>query len=149
MTTRTAQKMKFSIKDFFSKCDQIRSFLRIWSHSLKKSLMGNFIFCAVSWGNTSFHFDNHLAPFHLWYREIVPKYEKYCKCFFLDWEFNYRNKAFLIWSSPALREKCPDTEFFLVHIFLHSDWIRRFTGPYLDTFHLVMIVNQWKQPKQI
>ena len=22
--------MKFSIKDFFSKCDQIRSFLRIW-----------------------------------------------------------------------------------------------------------------------
>ena len=32
----TAQKMKFSIKDFFSKCDQIRSFLRIWSHLLKK-----------------------------------------------------------------------------------------------------------------
>ena len=25
----TAQKMKFSIKDFFSKCDQIRSLLRI------------------------------------------------------------------------------------------------------------------------
>ena len=30
----TAQKMKFSIKDFFSKCDQI---LWIWSHLLKKS----------------------------------------------------------------------------------------------------------------
>ena len=44
----TAQEMKFSIKDFFSKRDQIRSFLRIWSHSLKKSLMENFIFCAVS-----------------------------------------------------------------------------------------------------
>ena len=28
----TAQKMKFSIKDFFSKCDQIRRKLRIWSH---------------------------------------------------------------------------------------------------------------------
>ena len=42
-----AQKMKFSIKDFFNKCDQIRSFLRIWSHLLKKSLMENFIFCAV------------------------------------------------------------------------------------------------------
>ena len=39
--------MKFSIKDFFSKCDQICSFLRIWSHLLKKSLMENFIFCAV------------------------------------------------------------------------------------------------------
>ena len=43
----TAQKMKFSIKDFFSKCDQIRSFLQIWSHLLKKSLMENFILCAV------------------------------------------------------------------------------------------------------
>ena len=43
----TAQKMKFSIKDFFSKCNQIRSFLWIWSHLLKKSLMENFIFCAV------------------------------------------------------------------------------------------------------
>ena len=43
----TAQKMKFSITDFFSKCDKIRSFLRIWSHSRKKSLMENFIFCAV------------------------------------------------------------------------------------------------------
>ena len=39
--------MKFSIKDFFSKCDQIRSFLRIWSHLLKKSLIESFIFCAV------------------------------------------------------------------------------------------------------
>ena len=43
----TTKKMKFSIKDFFSRCDQIRSFLRIWSHLLKKSLMENFIFCAV------------------------------------------------------------------------------------------------------
>ena len=43
----TAQKMKFSIKGFFSKCDQIRSFLRIWSHLQKKSLMENLIFCAV------------------------------------------------------------------------------------------------------
>ena len=45
--SHTAQKMKFSIKDFFSKCDEIRSFLRTWSHLLKKSLMENFIFCAV------------------------------------------------------------------------------------------------------
>ena len=39
--------MKFSIKDFFSKGDQIRSFLRIWSRLLKKSLMENFIFFTV------------------------------------------------------------------------------------------------------
>ena len=43
----TAQKMKFSIKDFFSKYDQIRKKLRVWSHLRQKSLMENFIFCAV------------------------------------------------------------------------------------------------------
>ena len=43
----TAQKMKFYIEDFFSKYDQISSLLRIWSHTLKKSLMENFIYCAV------------------------------------------------------------------------------------------------------
>ena len=54
----------------------------------------------------------------------------------------------------SLREKCPNTEFFLARIFSHSDWIRRDTsylsvfspnvgryGPedtsYLDTFHTV------------
>ena len=37
----------FSIKDFFSKCDQIGTFLRICSHLLKKSLMKNFISYAV------------------------------------------------------------------------------------------------------
>ena len=37
----------FFIKDFFSKCDYICRFLRIWSHLLKKFLMENFIFCAV------------------------------------------------------------------------------------------------------
>ena len=42
------KKMKFSIKESFSKLDQIRSFLRIWSHLLKKFLIENFIFCAVS-----------------------------------------------------------------------------------------------------
>ena len=44
----TAQKMKFFITDLFSKCDQVRSFQGIWSRLPKKSLMENFIFCAVS-----------------------------------------------------------------------------------------------------
>ena len=40
------KKLMFSIKDFFSKCDQIRRKLCVWSHLLKKSFMENFIFCA-------------------------------------------------------------------------------------------------------
>ena len=56
--------MKFSISDFFSKCDQIRSLLRIWQHLLKKSLMENFIFVLYTDVTASndhknlFHFPN-------------------------------------------------------------------------------------------
>ena len=54
IVTLTVQKIKLSIKDYFGKRDQIRRKLRIWwklqiwSHLLKKSLMENFIFDAVS-----------------------------------------------------------------------------------------------------
>ena len=34
--------------------------------------------------------------------------------------------------SNALRENCPNAEFFLVRIFLHLDWIRRFTIYYVN-----------------
>ena len=57
----------------------------------------------------------------------------------------------------SLLEKCPNTELFLVRIFLYSDWIRRDTQylpvfssntgkygpeitPYWDTFHVVYSV---------
>ena len=52
----TAQKMKSSIKDFFRKCDKIRSFLRIWSHLQKKSLAnGNLHFlCSDILDTTSY-----------------------------------------------------------------------------------------------
>ena len=54
--------MKFSIKDFLSKCDQIRRKLWICSHLLKKSLIENFIFCAVDLIEISQRFSavNHL-----------------------------------------------------------------------------------------
>ena len=44
----TVQKIKFFIKDFFSKCNQICRKQQIWSHLLKKSLMENFFFF-VQW----------------------------------------------------------------------------------------------------
>ena len=47
------KKKKFSIKDFFSKCDQICSLV-------KESLMGNFIFCAVIFirETSEYHYSN-------------------------------------------------------------------------------------------
>ena len=41
------KKKKFSIKDFFIKCDQIRRILQIWSHLLNTFSMENLIFCAM------------------------------------------------------------------------------------------------------
>ena len=48
------------------------------------------------------------------------------------WRANFEiNLNFLIEPfsnmTKTLREKCPNMEFFLVHIFLHLDWIRRLT----------------------
>ena len=43
----TTQKMKFSFKDLFNKCEQIRSFMRICLPLLKKFLAEKFIFCAL------------------------------------------------------------------------------------------------------
>ena len=57
------KKMKFSIIDFFSKCDHI------WSHLLKISVMESFIFCAVPREKPvpSNHLDSHCycIPWHV------------------------------------------------------------------------------------
>ena len=70
--------MKFSIKDFFSKCDQLYRNLRIWSHLLEKSLMENFIFlCNVRYDDTrSFNFFSFSKHFVL-YGQIISYEEIY------------------------------------------------------------------------
>ena len=83
----TAQKIKFSIKDFFRKCDQIRRKLRIWSHLLKKSLIENFIFCAVFWLRAKIIEELTLA--------ISERKSQLCLF-------------------PSVRGKCTNMEFFLV-----------------------------------
>ena len=57
-------KNEVSVKDFFGKSDQIRSFLRIWSRLWKKSLMENFIFCAM-YGLLVLGIRFHSGPFYL------------------------------------------------------------------------------------
>ena len=69
-TTSTAQKMKFSFTDYFSKCDQILRKLRIWSHLLKKSVMENFIFCAVKF-DMSFSNLKETMKAYFWYRHTL------------------------------------------------------------------------------
>ena len=94
--------MKFYIKDFFGKCDQIRRKLRIWSYLLKKSLMNNLISCAVFCrtdirASKGFHYlcsKKSLAKFHMqphgqahsiicWFTKFPRKYPwrecKFCE----------------------------------------------------------------------
>ena len=47
ITLALHKKWKFSIKDIFSKCDQIRIFLWSWSHLLKKSSIKKLHFYSV------------------------------------------------------------------------------------------------------
>ena len=72
-----AQKMKFSIKGFFRKCDQIRRRLWIWSHLLRKSLMESFIFLAVlsiPWSST-----NELTSMQNYHVKSYSHYSSYMK----------------------------------------------------------------------
>ena len=68
LTLHCKKKMKSSIKDFFSKCGQIRRFLRSWSHLLKKSFMGNFIFCAVLVPSLQIKPRKYTSGKYLWHR---------------------------------------------------------------------------------
>ena len=48
-------------KDFFGKCEQMHSKLRIWSHLLKKSSTESFIFCAVQIAGSSDFYLKYIA----------------------------------------------------------------------------------------
>ena len=66
------------------------------------------------------------------YNFVLTIFYAFIQCFFC-WLF--------------LHEKCPNTDFFLVRIFLHSDWIMNAgkygpeKTPYLDTFHAVLPIT--------
>ena len=72
--TSTAQKMKFSIKDFFSKCEQIRKKLQICSHLLKKSLMENFIFLQCNIRCCADDYAMKLTDFFLFFILILQQF---------------------------------------------------------------------------
>ena len=83
LLNHTAQKKKFSIKDSFNNCDQIRRKQWIWSHLLKTSL----ITCAVlfyslyCWLWMWFSEDLTLSPFSVWCPLKGQKYLSFiCMC---------------------------------------------------------------------
>ena len=84
----TAQKMRFSIKDFYIKCDQIRSFLGIWSHLPKKSLM-----------KTSFFVPCYVNRVDI--EKVIDGYpsKKYRSKFFFQSIFRPKNVDDLLWIS--------------------------------------------------
>ena len=94
--TNTAQKMKFSIKDFSSKYDQIR----IWSHLLKKLLKENFVFCVVKCYRIPKRLEikgHQCSKMSCWLRmlwQIVMEYVSICLLFFM-----YRNFVSRIWKN--------------------------------------------------
>ena len=109
-TSHTAQRMKFFIRDFSSKSDQIHSFLQIWSHLLKKSLMENFTFCA--------------APFSDWERvnemnrESFFKIELFCDCFCLHVLQNFWGSCYC---SPF--DSCQTPQYIQYFYWFNITWI--------------------------
>ena len=115
-------KLKFSIKDFFSKCDQIHGKPRIWSHLLKKSLMENFIFCVVISKEITF-------LYYYFFGQAYLQYGLYSLKKSIGVHFNRSNQ---------LRQKCHYSKFFWsVFSLIQSKCkkIRTRKTPNTDTFY--------------
>ena len=70
----TRNEVFLHLKDFLSRCDQIRRKLGIWSFLLKKYLMENFTFCRVE--------QIHVFLCKcLWILDIVPHFFVNIKCY--------------------------------------------------------------------
>ena len=98
----TAQK-KFSSKGFFSKCEVILSFLRIWSHLLKKFSMKNFIFCAVYIHEvpTKHPREKNFGPTKIPTRKNLDPWNTHKKKIFTDPQ---RHEGSVAWWHEALRD---------------------------------------------
>ena len=92
----TAQKKKFFIKDFYCKWDQIRSFLRIWSHLQKKYLMENLIFCQL--GNSDY-------PGSFQNKSVSSSFKWVFQVYFIPGQTKGRRKTFLERTSIDLSSK--------------------------------------------
>ena len=113
----------FLIKDFSSNCDQIRRKLRIWPLSLEKSLMENFILCAVY----------KFIPRCIQDIANLPLQN------FLQKQLTTKNRAFLDTSCLQYLMQCP---FCLFSVFPHSKNLK--LACCLKGFHLRIALSLQK-----
>ena len=91
------KKWSFSSRISSSKCDQIRSLLRIWSHLLEEILNGKLYFCAVIHGHESLIF----SPI---FQLQAHYYQHHAVMCLLHWLFQseYYRLSLLTWKNVPL-----------------------------------------------
>ena len=137
LDTGTAQKTKFSIKDFFSKCGQIYRKLRIWSHLLKKSLKENFIFCGVR-TKLNVHKTSRTSPEHLMYLQFMSFVQGVPLVYF-ESNKEKENKAIKMETSSVNKIDIFDIYVKLRVVFFYKFWAFSYTV-FLNLFH----THTWK-----
>ena len=93
-------KNEFSINDFFSKCDQIRRILQIWSHLLKKFFMENFISSALNLKLTS----QGILHYYSWSVDLSESFSQLIMPLFIFSQYFFQ-KIFTsgkVWGYPTL-----------------------------------------------
>ena len=120
--------MKFLIKDFFSKYDQILRKQRIWAHLLKKFLMKNFIFCARILKYQQF--------FYLWLKVTNIKLMKN----FYAWRFHITDRE-SIKSQQVNLCRLTHTE---CHQVRHAQYYSDKGEWYVQPFVMIIVCDAWK-----
>ena len=121
--------MKFSIKNLFSKHDHIRRKLQIWLHLLRKSLIENFIFCAVKYDGDLSNSARYVVgtgfncqfKLNLWVRfmKCSSKWSsqrtEYCVSSQLIW-FTLLRLGFLMdkWKFSWIDDQCSHIQFYIL-----------------------------------
>ena len=114
--------MKFSIKDFFSKCDQIRWKLPICSHLLKKSLMENLIRQSVP--NRSLKEVENLPVIYIFHQSLLTmQLILITDAVFKRWSYlflsiNQKTSCWKLFPSRTFQEKFSAATYFLISYML-------------------------------
>ena len=120
------------LQHFLERSHHNLNFVKIWP---EKQIFWGVALVQVQWLRTVTRYD--LDNLKQCCKRIKTKSQKILRTNCVDVELAWENQPGGLYESRSkelsLREKCPNTEFFLVRIFPHSDWIQRDTE-YLSVF---------------